>query len=91
MTENPATEPVLTDRFDMPCYMREFLTEAAKHNVIDVVEMWALTINYRSDWRAMRADVLESAYIGRHVNWEGHRVLCSLNDAAYVVEMVGEG
>lgn len=74
----------MTDRFDMPELMRDFINTAIRNETIDGVTVWELTSNYGSDFRKMREYIMECAYNQRHsAHNNAHAELCPLANACH--------
>lgn len=73
---------MITNRFDIPKPVRDFLAVAVASNIIDPAEVFCLAGTFGSDWRAIIDSVTEAAHVSRLHNKEGNAAVCRAAEAA---------
>jgi hypothetical protein len=72
-------------RFDIPQTVRNVINTAARHDVIDAVEAYALATEFGTDWSALVDRVCEYAYANIHFNREAHAEVVKAAEAYWMV------
>lgn len=67
-------------RHDIPREIWNILKVAVQHNIIDIVEVYVLAVQYKDNYKALVSDLTETSHLCRHHNGDGNRAVCKAAD-----------
>ena len=68
------------NRFDIPATVKELIESAINYRLIDAFDVYAMAVEFGTDWKALASEITEYAFNSRHVIPEAHVAICPLND-----------
>jgi len=71
-------------RHDIPNTVKNVITTALEHNVIDAIEIYSLASEHGDDWQALVTDLCQAAFTLIHIDLDAHRAVVQAAEKHWV-------